>query len=85
MCLTVESQYSFINCRYVSTGAINANAVPVVLTPSNSVQLFLKNMLEKAITSHKKMNIYSNGGFDLIQNIESLNSELFLNSSKLIT
>ncbi len=42
-------------------------------------------MLEEAISSQKKINIYQNGGFDLIQNIEALNAELFLNSSKVIT
>ena len=28
------------------------------------------------------MNVYGNGGFELIQNVENLNSELFLNTSK---
>ena len=41
-------------------------------------------MLEKTIKAQKKMNVYGNGGFDLIQNVETLNSQLFLNSSKLI-
>ena len=42
-------------------------------------------MLEEAIQSQKKLNIYQNGGFDLIQNIEKLNADLFLNATKLIT
>lgn len=42
-------------------------------------------MLEEAIQSQKKLNIYQNGGFELIQNIEKLNAELFLNTSKVIT
>ena len=42
-------------------------------------------MLEEAIQSQKKLNIYQNGGFELIQNIEKLNADLFLNTSKVIT
>jgi len=30
------------------------------------------------------MNIYGNGGFDLIQTVETLNADLFYNTSKLI-
>jgi hypothetical protein len=40
--------------------------------------------LEDAILSQKKLNIYQNGGFDLIQNVEKLNADLFLNTSKVI-
>ena len=43
-----------------------------------------KKILEDAILSQKKLNIYQNGGFDLIQNVEKLNADLFLNTSKVI-
>ena len=58
----------------MSTGSIHLNAAPVVLTPENTVQEYLKNMLEKTIGAQKRMNVYGNGGFDLIQNVENLNS-----------
>lgn len=36
------------------------------------------------IEAQKKINIYGNGGFNLIDNVENLNAELFANTTNLI-
>lgn len=69
VCLNVEAKYSFIDCQHVSTGMLTVNAKPLVLQTETTIQEYLKSILEKTIEVQKELNIYSNGGFELIQNI----------------
>lgn len=58
-----------MNCLYVSTGQIKVNAVPVVLPSDITIQTYFKKLLIKSIDTQRKMNIYANGGFDLIDKV----------------
>lgn len=84
VCLGLESSYSFISCQYISTGAITINASPQILSPDLDVQKYYKQILQEAINAQQKFNVYSTGGFNLINNVETLNSQLFFNATQLI-
>ena len=66
VCLHLESRYSFINCQYVSTGTLSINTQPALLPSDISIQQYYRTILEKAREAQRKINIYSNGGFNLI-------------------
>lgn len=63
---------------------MTVSAAPVVLPPDVSIQTYFKKVLVSTIEAQKKMNLYGSGGFNLIDDVETLNSELFLNTTKMI-
>lgn len=73
-----------MNCHYASTGELRVNATPAVLQADISIQNYYKKVLSSTIDAQRKMNVYSNGGFNLIDKVENLNSQLFLNTTNLI-
>lgn len=63
---------------------MSVSATPVVLPPDYSIQTYFKKILLSAIEAQKKMNVYGNGGFNLIDDVETLNAELFFNTTEMI-
>lgn len=40
--------------------------------------------MKETITAQKRFNVYGSGGFNIIDDIETLNSQLFLDATNLI-
>lgn len=55
-----------------------------MLAPDVSIQTYFKKVLLSTIEAQKKMNVYSTGGFNLIDDVETLNAGLFLNTTRMI-
>jgi hypothetical protein len=84
VCLNIQSKYSFISCQYVSTGDLTIGANPIVLKAEISIQEYFKSIMKETIAAQKRYNVYGSGGFNIIDDIETLNSQLFLDATNLI-